>query len=66
MLRRDRKWLISEELMEKKLFVSVTENSEGVVVQETANNLCEEAAWTISNPTVRVKQLTSPSSALWL
>jgi len=46
MLRLDRKWPTSEALMEKKLFVSVTENSEEVTVQqETANNTSQASVW---------------------
>ncbi|KAJ4937872.1 hypothetical protein JOQ06_002502 [Pogonophryne albipinna] len=41
-----RKWPTSEELMEKKLFVSVTENSEEVTVQqETAKNASQASVW---------------------
>lgn len=73
MLHRDRKWLT-----EKKLLVSVTENSEEVTVkQEAAKYLsqastcacliaCGQTAQTISVPVVRVNLLTSPRSALWV
>lgn len=65
--------------MEKELFLFVTEDVEEFTVeQETAKksvpgeHVCrvvlgiEEAAFKISNPMVRVRQLTTPSSPLWL